>query len=115
VAKFGIHTRAGATSRLFFIGFSATGTPQVASILRSQPPSEGLDSFFLGAGVSNANDFPPGPLGGVLRCGKTTRAVVPVTMCAWDDSSVLALVAEPGTSESRLARVALAFRGAAEH
>jgi len=80
-----------------------------------QEPSEGLDSFFLGAGVPNANDFPPGPPGGVLRCGKTTRVSVPVTMCAWDDSSVLALVAEPGVSESRLARVALAFRGAAEH
>ena len=115
VAKIGIYTRAGATSRLIFIGFSVTGTPQVASILRSQPPSEGLDSFFLGAGVPNANDFPPGPLGGVLRCGVRTSATVPVTMCAWDDSSVLALVAEPGALESRLARVALAFRGAAEH
>jgi len=114
-AKIGFYTRGSALRPLVFIGFSATDTPQVASVLRSQPPSEALDSFFLGAGVANTRDFPAGPLGGVLRCGKTTRASVPVTMCAWTDSSVLAVVAEAGISKSGLARVALAFRGAAEH
>lgn len=107
--------RNGSAPPLVFIGFSATDTPSIAANLRSAQPSAALDSFFLGAGVSHTNDFSPGPLGGVLRCGITTRAATPVTMCAWTDSSVLAFVAEAGTPKSKLAHVALAFRNASEH
>lgn len=114
-AKIGYYTRPGSPTRLVFVGFSAADSAQIASAMRSEGPSAGLDSFLLGAGVSNTNDFPAGPLGGVLRCGKTTRAGVPVTICAWEDSSVLAMVAEGATSQRRLARVSLAFRAAAEH
>ncbi len=107
--------RNGSAPPLVFIGFSATDTPSVAANLRSAQPSAALDSFFLGAGVSHTSDFPAGPLGGALRCGTTTRAATPVTMCAWTDSSVVALVAEAGTPKSKLAHVALAFRNASEH
>jgi hypothetical protein len=97
---------------IVFIGFSVQGTPQVASILRSESSGQRLDSFLLGAGVSSTKDFPAGPLGGVLRCGQSSESI---TFCAWDDSSVLVVLAEADTNASKLARVALAFRTAAEH
>lgn len=112
-AKIGFYTTAGA-SPLVFIGFSVGGTPQVASMLRSQPPSQGLDTFFLGAGISSTNDFPAGPLGGVLRCGQTTRASAPVTLCLGRLVGPGGVLAEANTSENELAGVTRAFRDAAE-
>lgn len=114
-AQIGLYGEPGGGSRLIFFGFSARGTPTIASILRSQTPSAGLDSFFLGAGVKNTRDFRAGLLGGVLRCGVSNQGQVPLTMCAWDDSSVLAALAGARISERELARVALEFRNAAEH
>ena len=110
-APIGFYAKAGAAP-IVFIGFSVKGTPQVASILRSQSSGHRLDSFLLGAGVSSAKDFTAGPLGGVLRCGQSSASL---TFCAWDDSSVLVVLAEADTTASKLARVALAFRTAAEH
>lgn len=114
-AQIGLYSQPGTDSRLIFFGFSARGTPTIASILRAQAPSAGLDSFFLGAGVASTHDFPAGLLGGVLRCGTTNQSQTRLTMCAWDDSSVLAAVAGAGISQRALARVTLAFRNAAEH
>jgi hypothetical protein len=114
-AQLGLYSEPGGGSRLIFFGFSARGTPTIASILRSQTPSAGLDSFFLGAGVKNTRDFRPGLLGGVLRCGVSNQGQVPLTMCAWDDSSVLAALAGASISERELARVTLEFRNASEH
>ena len=114
-AQIGLYSEPGGGSRLIFFGFSARGTPAIASILRSQSPSTGLDSFFLGAGVKNTHDFPAGLLGGVLRCGVSRQGEVPLTMCAWDDSSVLAALAGASISERELARVTLEFRNASEH
>jgi hypothetical protein len=111
VAPIGVYDKAGA-SPMLFIGFSADRTPQVAPMLRAQSPGEGIDSFLLGAGVSSTKDFPAGPLGGVLRCGQSRNSLI---YCAWDDSSVLAVLAEANTTASKLAHVALAFREAAEH
>lgn len=114
-AQIGLYSEPGGGSRLIFFGFSARGTPTIASILRSQTPSAGLDSFFLGAGVKNTHDFRAGLLGGVLRCGVTNQGQVPLTMCAWDDSAVLAALAGASIPERELARVTLEFRNAAEH
>ena len=110
-APIGFYSKPGA-SPIVFIGFSVGRTPQVASILCSQSPAQGLDSFFLGAAVASTKDFPAGPLGGVLRCGHANATVI---LCAWDDSSVLVVLAEADTNSSKLARVALAFRTVAEH
>jgi len=111
-AKIGLYTAAGA-SPLVFIGFSVGGTPRVASMLRSQPPSQGLDTFFLGAGISSTNDFQP-----VRWAGCSAAARQPGLssghLCPWDDSSVLGVLAEANTSENELARVTRAFRDAAE-
>jgi len=113
-AKIGFYTKAGATP-VVFIGFSVLETPLLASILGSETPSEGLDQFFLGSGVSSTKDFPAGSLGGVLRCGQESRASGPATFCAWGDLSVLGVLVKANTPEAELARVALAFRYAAEH
>ena len=110
-APIGFYAKAG-VAPIVFIGFSVKGTPEVASILRSQSSGQRLDSFLLGAGVSSTKDFRAGPLGGVLRCGQSSASV---TFCAWDDSSVLVVLAESDTTASKLGRVALAFRTAAEH
>lgn len=114
-AKISLYTRPGSAARLVFLGFSVTDTPQVAPILRSQSPSAGLDSFMLGAGVTNTHDYPAGPLGGTLRCGGKTVSGIRVIICAWADGSVLAMLSEAGVPEATLAHVTLEFRGAAEH
>lgn len=115
-AKIGFYTKVGVSPyRLVFIGFSAADSAKVASALRSQTASDRLDSVFLGAGVANTQDFPAGPLGGTLRCGRATRNAVPFTVCAWTDSSVLGSLWQNGISPTRLAEVALAFREVAEH
>ncbi|HKR70779.1 MAG TPA: hypothetical protein VJT16_18225 [Streptosporangiaceae bacterium] len=110
-APIGVYSRAGA-SPVLFIGFSVDRTPQIASILQAQSPGPGADSFLLGAGVSSTQDFPAGSLGGVLRCGRSRNSLI---YCVWQDSSVLAMLAEGNTTASKLAHVALAFREAAEH
>lgn len=114
-AQLGLYSEPGRGSRLIFFGFSARGTPSIASILRSQTPTAGLDSFFLGAGVKNIRDFRAGLLGGALRCGVSDQGQVPLTMCAWDDSSVLAALAGASIPERDLARITLEFRNASEH
>jgi len=111
-AKIGIYTKPGAEA-LVVIAFSARGT-RFASILRSQSPSELLDSFFLGARISSTKDFPPGRLGGVLRCGRSTKGSYRGTLCAWGDKSVLATLVQDGTPRFRLARIARRFRVRAE-
>lgn len=110
-APIGVYSRAGA-SPILFIGFSVERTPQIASILQAQSPGPGADSFLLGAGVSSTQDFPAGSLGGVLRCGRSRNSLI---YCVWQDSSVLAMLAEGNTTASKLAHVALAFREVAEH
>jgi len=113
-AKIGFYTKTG-FDPVFFLGFSADQTPRIASFLSAQPPSQTLDSFLLGAGISATKDFPAGPLGGVIRCGHSTGTSSRVTVCAWADRSVLALLSERNARASDLALVALAFRVAAEH
>ena len=112
-AKIGIYTKEGAAA-LIVMAFSARGTRLIASFLRSHSPSAVLDSFFLGARISSTKDFRPGRLGGLLRCGQSTRGSYRGTACAWDDKSVLGVLIEDGSPKARLARIARAFRLRAE-
>ncbi len=113
-AKIGFYAKAGAT-RLVFIGFSAVGSPQVAAALRSELRRKTLTSLLQGMGASSIKAFRAGLLGGALRCGRTTKTSTPITICAWADGSVLAVLTESRTTERELARLALTFRHAAEH
>ena len=113
-AKVGIYTKAGVAA-IIVIAFSVCGTPQIASMLRSQSPSQVLDSFFLGARISATKDFRAGRAGGVLRCGQSTGASYRGTMCAWDDKSVpFWSLVQDNSPKARLARIARTFRAAAE-
>jgi hypothetical protein len=111
-AKLGLFTKGD--QRLIFIGVQGSDSPSFASELANKSPSDEVDSMFLGANVSDATDYPAGPLGGTLRCGKGTSNGTPVAMCGWADSSVAALVLVPGMQPADLAPITLAFRTASE-
>lgn len=115
--KVGVYTQQGhAGVGLVFIGLAAHEAPDFAAQLRSQSPSGTADDFLLGLGISNATDFPAGPLGGVLRCGHATPNGVDIGGCIWVDASTAGMFIIPGASpDSSNAAVALAFRHAAEH
>jgi hypothetical protein len=111
-AKIGIYYKNGGSQQpLIFVGMSANDIPELASELRSRASSEEVDSMFLGMGVTDTSDFPAGPLGGVLRCGKRTTAA-----CAWADGSVVGMVVTPLSPDIvSLGATTLALRTAAEH
>lgn len=109
-AAIGIYTQPGGPP-FVVIGFSRRTTPLVFEVTRSQPLAVRVDSFLLGAHVSNARAYPAGPLGGVLSCGTQQAAAV----CVWADSSTLATTFQSGVSPGDLASLTVALRDAAEH
>jgi hypothetical protein len=106
-ARFAIYTNGG--TRLVVVGLAAADDPLIAAGLRSTSPSGEVDQMMVGAGIGNTSDYPAGPLGGVLRCGKGTT----LTMCGWADSSVGVGVIS-NVPASRLARITLSIRAASE-
>jgi hypothetical protein len=114
-AKLGIYFKnADSQKSLIFIGMSGQDVPDLAEELRSRSPSEEVDSTFMGMGITDTSDFPAGPLGGTLRCGK--RPAGEGAACAWADHSVLGMVMTPLSSDTvSLGATALALRNAAEH
>jgi len=111
-AKLGLFTKGD--QKLIFIGVQGSDSPAFASELANKSPSDEVDSMFLGANVSNATDYPAGPLGGTLRCGQGVSGGTPTALCGWADHSVAALVLAPGMQPADLAPVTLAFRTASE-
>ena len=116
-SRIAIYAKNGdATHPLIFVGLSADDSPSVAEELKTHTPSEEVDSTFLGMGLGDAKDYPPGPLGGVLRCGTGTTGGSTASACAWADSSTVgALMAPSSTSAATLAGTTLDLRNAAEH
>jgi hypothetical protein len=116
-SKIAIYAKNGdATRPLIFVGLSANDSPSIAEELRTRTPSEEVDSTFLGMGLGDAKDYPPGPLGGVLRCGTGPMGGSTAAACAWADSSTVgALIAPQSGSAAALAGTTLDLRNAAEH
>jgi hypothetical protein len=116
-AKIAIYGKQGDVQRpLVFVGLSGSDSPELGTELRSSPPSDEVDSTFLGMGIGDAKDYPAGPLGGVLRCGKGQIATGTAAACAWADSSTVGVVMTPTVSDvTALARTTLDLRNAAEH
>ena len=113
-ARLGLYTKGD--QKLIYLGVQGSDSPAFASELASKSSSDEVDSLFIGANVTNATDFPAGPLGGTLRCGKGTSNGTPMVMCGWADSSVVGMLLGVNmTSTSDLAGITLAFRTAAEH
>jgi hypothetical protein len=101
--------------RFLFIGFSASDDPTLARSLRSGTPSRIVDQAFLGGGkFSDTQDFQPGHLGGVLRCGAGKNDAGDLTMCVWVDGSTMGTIAAPGISVKDLAGLTFEFRAVAE-
>ncbi|MEV0401005.1 hypothetical protein [Actinoallomurus sp. NPDC050550] len=114
-AKIAIYLKKGDTQQpLVFVGMSGDDIPELRAELQSRSASEEVDSMFLGMGVTDTSDFPAGPLGGVLRCGKGTTGAS--SACAWADGSVVGMVLTPLSSDTvTLGATTLALRNAAEH
>lgn len=100
--------------QLIFIGLPGKDIPSLAAELRKRSASASVDQMFYGAGYSDADDYPAGPLGGALRCGKSKQGVA-FAMCAWADQSTMAMVIGPQMSLQKLAPLTLTLRNAAEH
>jgi hypothetical protein len=115
-AKIAIYTKNGNTQRpLIFVGLVGSDSPQLAEELKAQTPSEEVDSTFLGMGISDADDYPAGPLGGALRCGTGPVGGGTAAACAWADSSTVGMLIETGESGvPALAKTTLDLRNAAE-
>ncbi|MDN3358206.1 hypothetical protein [Actinomadura sp. DC4] len=115
-AKIAIYAKNGDSARpLIFVGMSGNDSPAIANELKSRTPSEEVDSTFLGMGLGDAKDYPPGPLGGVLRCGTGPLGGGTAVACAWADSSTVGAVLTPqGGSPASLAGTTLDLRNAAE-
>jgi hypothetical protein len=113
-ARLGLYTKG--ELKLIYLGVQGSDSPAFAQELASKSSSDEVDSLFIGANVTNATDYPAGPLGGTLRCGKGTSNGTEMVMCGWADSSVVGMLLGVGmTSTSDLADITLAFRSAAEH
>jgi hypothetical protein len=115
-AKIAIYAKNGdATHPLIFVGLSGNDSPAIAEELRSRSASEEVDSTFLGMGMGDAKDYPPGPLGGVLRCGSAPLGGENAAACAWADSSTVGAVLTPRSGVvTTLAGTTVDLRNAAE-
>ena len=115
-SKIAIYAKNGdAAHPLIFVGLAADDSPSIAEELKSRTPSEEVDSTFLGMGLGDAKDYPPGPLGGVLRCGTGPMSGSTATACSWADSSTVGAVIAPSSSgAATLAGTTLDLRNAAE-
>lgn len=115
-AKIAIYAKNGdATHPLIFVGLSGSDSPAIAAELRSRSASEEVDSTFLGMGMGETKDYPPGPLGGVLRCGSAPLGGENASACAWADSSTVGAVLTPRSDAvAVLAGTTLDLRNAAE-
>jgi hypothetical protein len=116
-AKIAIYAKkSDPTHSLIFIGLSSSDNPAIAKELKSRSSSEEADSAFVGMGIGDTKDFPPGPLGGVLRCGTGSMDGTSAAACTWADSSTAGVVIVPDTrNAAALAGTTLKLRNAAEH
>jgi len=116
-AKIGIYSNPpGENPQLIFIGLSTADSPALLTRLKKSSASAQVDAAFLGAGISDTQDFPAGALGGVMRCGHAARSGTALHMCVWGDHATLGLVLPVDASDdAAAAAIAATFRGDAEH
>jgi hypothetical protein len=116
-AKIGIYSNPpGGNPKLIFIGLSTADSPALLTSLKKSSASAQVDAAFLGAGIKDAQDFPAGALGGVMRCGHAQQSGATLHMCVWGDHATLGLVLPIDASDdAAAAAIAATFRGDAEH
>jgi hypothetical protein len=74
---------------LYFVGVDAKSSGTVDDLLGANSPSHNVDSFLLGASVSNSTSYPAGTYGGSLKCGHDSDGQ---PLCVWVDRSTLGVV-----------------------
>jgi len=116
-AKIGIYAHPpGEYPKLIFLGLSTADSPALLASLKRTSASAQVDAAFLGAGITDTQDFPAGALGGVMRCGHTEKSGTPLHMCVWGDHATLGLVLPiDANDDAAAAAIAATFRGDAEH
>jgi hypothetical protein len=116
-AKIGIYSNPpGENPKLIFIGLSTADSPALLTSLKKSSASAQVDAAFLGAGITDTQDFPVGALGGVMRCGHSQQSGATLHMCVWGDHATLGLVLPIDASDdAAAAAIAATFRGDAEH
>lgn len=72
------------------------------------------DARINGAAVSGHAAYPPGPLGGSLRCGELGKPLTG-SMCGWADHGSIVLVVVQGMTPDKAAKLVLRMRADIEH
>jgi hypothetical protein len=67
-----------------------------------------------GLDVKNLTDTPPGPLGGVARCGDSKTGGVPMAICVWSDNGCIGMIAMMFKQKAALEKEFVAMRGQIE-
>lgn len=83
-------------------------------------PVDSLDELFTlitddSGGVDAVRDLPPGALGGVVRCGRTTTESGDLAVCGWSDHGSAAVALLPGRSLDEASALFPQIRTAVEH
>ncbi|MER7582265.1 hypothetical protein [Kitasatospora sp. NPDC097691] len=87
--------------------------PRFAQENAAHSLSWGLANYFAGAKVDDPEDVDPGPLGGVMQCGR--QSSTGIVVCRWADASTAGSVMAPAVKDLHQAAVlALQVRTAAE-
>jgi hypothetical protein len=107
----GLYFQGNPAHRLVFIGY---GPHTYRYLQPAGVPGLVASSFLLGAGVRNAQRYPPGRFGGVLYCGVRTTGV-PLTYCMWADQSTAGVLIKGNVTPDQLASIARVFRARTEH
>lgn len=113
VAAYGA-SAGSAVPELVFIGDDAADDAGARPLFSRHSPAANATMFTAGARIDSPQDFPTGPLGGVLRCG-TASTAAGISACVWFDRSTFGLLlATDGTTVDGLAVTLLHLRSAAE-
>jgi hypothetical protein len=87
------------------------------TVLRA--PETDLDRVFTfvaeGGAIEGLAEVPPGPLGGVMKCGTSATAEGTMAICAWADHGSIALALFPGRRVDDAAQVFRTMRGDIQH
>ncbi|PJN21096.1 hypothetical protein [Kitasatospora sp. CB02891] len=127
-ARLAAKTKSGTSEHFWFYSKAPGGTqPSVvfSASTAAWDPKEAAEksehslewlfvNFFAGAEVEDAKDVDPGPLGGLMRCGRTQSGNL--VICHWEDAGTAGTVMTAGAVDIQQAStLALQFRNAAEH
>lgn len=103
--------------QVVFFGYDAFTHPRLAAELQvGTGISRVVDRTLRDMGVSDADEYRPGALGGTMRCGAVEREGARLPVCAWADAFVVATLyeREGKITPDQLAPVTQALRTAAE-